>query len=73
VFWGNPLAMGLGLFALLGQVVYTLTGLWLAQAPAKVYLALLYAPFYVVWKLIMWLPMILGKRHRSAEWVRTAR
>jgi hypothetical protein len=27
----------------------------------------------VVWKLIMWLPMILGKRHRSAEWVRTAR
>jgi cellulose synthase/poly-beta-1,6-N-acetylglucosamine synthase-like glycosyltransferase len=73
VFWGSPLAVGLALFALLGQVVYTLTGLWLAQAPAKVYLALLYAPFYVVWKLVMWLPMILGKRHRSAEWVRTAR
>jgi len=67
-----PVALGLGLFALLGQVVYTLVGLWLVRAPAKVYLALIYAPFYVVWKLIMWLPLALGKR-RSREWVRTAR
>lgn len=69
---GWSAALGLGLFALLGQVAYTLIGLWLVRAPAKVYWALVYAPFYVVWKLVMWLPMALGKR-RSREWVRTAR
>ncbi len=73
LIWGNPLALGMGLFALVGQVAYTLVGLWLVRAPAKVYLSLIYAPFYVVWKLIMWLPMAVGKRNRSQEWVRTAR
>ncbi len=69
---GNPWVLGLAAFALLGQVIYTLVGLWLVGAPAKVFAALVYAPFYVLWKLVLWLPMALGRR-RMAEWVRTAR
>jgi 1,2-diacylglycerol 3-beta-glucosyltransferase len=73
LLWGTPLVIGLAAFTVFGQVLYTLVGLWLAAAPAKVFLSLLYAPFYVVWKLLMWAPMVIGKRHRSREWVRTAR
>ncbi|HMA36749.1 MAG TPA: glycosyltransferase family 2 protein [Chloroflexia bacterium] len=73
LIWGHPLAIGLGFFALLGQVVYTFAGLLLVGAPGKVFFALLYAPFYVAWKLLMWLPMAIGRRNRSREWVRTAR
>ena len=73
LLWAHPVAIGLGLFALAGQMVYTLAGLWLVGAPGKVFLALIYAPFYVIWKLVMWLPMAIGRRHRAAEWVRTAR
>lgn len=72
LIWGQPVAIGLGLFVVVGQVIYILAGLILAGAPAKVYLALLYAPFYIAWKLIMWLPMAVGRR-RALEWVRTAR
>jgi cellulose synthase/poly-beta-1,6-N-acetylglucosamine synthase-like glycosyltransferase len=71
--WGQPLAIGLAAFTLVGQIVYTVVGLMLVGAPPKVYLSLIYAPFYVVWKLVMWLPMAVGKRNRSREWVRTAR
>ena len=39
----------------------------------RVYLALLYAPFYVVWKLVLWLGLAVQKKRRPTEWVRTAR
>lgn len=71
--WGNPLALGLALFLVFGQVLYTLVGLWMVGAPGRVFLSLIYAPFYVVWKLFMWVPMVLQRRNRAVEWVRTAR
>ncbi len=73
LIWGQPAVIGLALFVLFGQIAYILTGLLLVGAPRKVFLALIYAPFYVLWKLAMWVPMAIGKRHRSTEWVRTAR
>lgn len=71
--WGSPWAIALALFILGGQVVYTLTGLLLVHAPVRVYLALLYAPFYVGWKLLLWLGIAIQKKRRPTEWVRTAR
>ncbi len=71
--WGSPWAIGLALFILGGQVIYTLTGLLLVHAPVRVYLALLYAPFYIVWKLLLWVGVTVQKKRRPTEWVRTAR
>lgn len=73
LLWGAPGAIALALFILAGQAVYTLVGLLLVHAPARIYLALIYAPFYVVWKLILWLGIAIQKKRRPTEWVRTAR
>jgi cellulose synthase/poly-beta-1,6-N-acetylglucosamine synthase-like glycosyltransferase len=73
LLWGAPGAIALALFILGGQAVYTLVGLVLVHAPARIYLALIYAPFYVVWKLILWLGIAIQKKRRPTEWVRTAR
>ena len=56
---------------LLGQVGYVGTGLALARARPTVYLALLRAPIYAVWKLWLYLVALLGRRDR--RWVRTPR
>jgi len=64
VFW-------LGLALLAAQAVYTLTGLLLVRAPFQVYLALLGAPFYVLWKLWLYARVLLGLDRQG--WVRTAR
>lgn len=64
----------------LGLVGYILGGLRVAGAPPAAYTALLYAPFYALWKCIL----LLGGRMRQrgstegeegggSEWVRTAR
>ena len=87
--WAGAWALGGGLlapatrlgFALawgvvaLGFVVYVLAGLQRAGASPEAYRALLRAPFYVIWKLVLYL-----RRSRSAplpgasdEWVRTER
>ena len=73
LLWGQPVAVALGVFLVVGQVIYTLAGLLLVHAPVRVYLALVYAPIYVVWKLALWLTVALAKRRRPTEWVRTAR
>ena len=70
---GQAEAIGLALFILIGQAVYTLTGLLLVHAPGRVYLTLLYAPVYVLWKLVLWLGVAFQKKRRPTEWVRTAR
>lgn len=61
--------LALGLAASLA--LYLLAGLWMAQAPRRVWLALLYAPFYVAWKI----PLLAGVllKRRSQGWVRTQR
>lgn len=54
-----------------GQVVYIFGGLALARAPRSVYKALLFAPFYMAWKLVLYARLLLGIKPRG--WVRTAR
>ncbi|MDQ2996849.1 MAG: glycosyltransferase family 2 protein [Chloroflexota bacterium] len=64
-------AVLLGVFLLLGQAVYILTGLWLSGAPKKVYQALLYAPIFIVWKVWLYLRVLIGLDRK--DWTRTAR
>ncbi|MFZ0544096.1 MAG: glycosyltransferase family 2 protein [Candidatus Promineifilaceae bacterium] len=59
------------IFIIIGQVFYLVAGLRLAGAPRNVYLSLLYAPGYVVWKIFQYGRVLFGKKDR--EWVRTAR
>jgi cellulose synthase/poly-beta-1,6-N-acetylglucosamine synthase-like glycosyltransferase len=65
-------AWRLSALVLLGQVGYTFTGLRLAGARTHVYLALLTAPIYILWKLWIYLIAAVGLRGKS-QWVRTAR
>jgi len=56
---------------LLGQLLYILAGLLLARTPARTYLALLYAPLFILWK--MWVLLRMVTRTERQGWVRTAR
>lgn len=56
---------------LLGQIGYVLTGLGVARARPRIYLALLRAPFYIVWK--VWIYIMAAARLGDQRWVRTAR
>jgi cellulose synthase/poly-beta-1,6-N-acetylglucosamine synthase-like glycosyltransferase len=56
---------------LLAQAVYVLTGLLLVRAPARVYLALLFAPALVAWKVWLYARVLLGLDRQG--WVRTTR
>lgn len=58
-------------FILLGQLVYLLSGLILVRAPRRIYLALLYTPFFMVWKIWLYGRVVL--RLDQQGWVRTAR
>lgn len=53
------------------QIFYVLGGLYLAHADASAYKALLNAPKYALWKLILYFKLIT-KGHTKA-WIRTAR
>jgi hypothetical protein len=65
---GRP-RQGWGLVALLaGHVV---SGLVLARAPRSVYRSFVHAPGMVVWKVRLWVRMLLGRS--DVDWVRTAR
>lgn len=64
-------AMLLGGFLLLGQAVYILAGLWLSGAPKKVYQALLYAPIFIIWKVWLYLRVLVGLDRKG--WTRTTR
>jgi cellulose synthase/poly-beta-1,6-N-acetylglucosamine synthase-like glycosyltransferase len=64
-------AILLGSFLLLGQAVYILVGLWLSGAPKTTYQALLYAPVFIVWKVWLYLRVLLGLDRKG--WTRTAR
>ncbi|MEZ4714216.1 MAG: glycosyltransferase family 2 protein [Caldilineaceae bacterium] len=64
-------AIALGMGLLIGQIVYFGTGLLLVNSPRQVYVALLYAPLFVVWKIWLYLRILLGLDKQG--WVRTAR
>jgi len=55
----------------IGLFVYLLGGLLVAGAPASAYSALIFAPFYGIWKLCLYLGR--GHRRQRGVWVRTAR
>jgi cellulose synthase/poly-beta-1,6-N-acetylglucosamine synthase-like glycosyltransferase len=50
---------------------YIACGLILVRAPIKVWASFLYAPIYAVWKFVLMIQILLGKRRQG--WVRTQR
>ena len=60
-----------GLALLAGEAIYLIIGLLLARAPARVWLALLYAPVFVVWKVVLYLRVLAGRERQG--WIRTER
>ncbi|MCS6887621.1 MAG: glycosyltransferase family 2 protein [Chloroflexus sp.] len=67
----DPAALVLAGFILGGQLVYILSGLILARAPWPVYRSLLFTPIFIVWKLWLYVRLLLGLKPR--DWIRTAR
>ena len=67
----NKSGVSLGLFLILGQVIYLFAGLILAGAPKAVYFALLDAPRFVVWKIMLYVRVLLG--FDQDGWTRTKR
>jgi len=66
--WGAAIVAG-GL--VLGQAIYLVAGLLLARAPGRVYLALVYAPALIAWKVWLYVRVLLGRDRQG--WVRTPR
>lgn len=56
---------------LLGQIGYVLTGLRLAGAGGTTYLALLRAPIYILWKMLIYGRAVASME--ESQWVRTSR
>jgi cellulose synthase/poly-beta-1,6-N-acetylglucosamine synthase-like glycosyltransferase len=67
----NTSAIFLGVFLVIGQVLYILAGLYLSGAPKKVYQALLYAPVFIIWKVWLYIRVLIGLDRKG--WTRTAR
>ena len=61
----------LGAMLILGQSVYTFSGLYLARVPAQVWAALLYAPVLLLWKVQLYVRVLL--RPHEPRWIRTER
>jgi cellulose synthase/poly-beta-1,6-N-acetylglucosamine synthase-like glycosyltransferase len=60
------------LILLCGLTCYISTALYLLRPPRAVYMALLYAPGFMIWKL--WVYFVLSRRAKHTnEWVRTSR
>ena len=68
---GSAAGTALGVVLLIGLAVYILTGLLLARAPGKVYLAMIYAPFLMLWKVWLYIKVLINPN--KSGWVRTAR
>jgi 1,2-diacylglycerol 3-beta-glucosyltransferase len=61
----------LGVWLVIGQFIYLYTGLIMVKAPRIVYKNLLFAPFFVVWKIWHYIRVLLGGT--QSGWVRTTR
>lgn len=68
---GGRWGVAVGLYLLIGQLLYLLSGLLLTKAPAKVYLALLYTPIFIIWKIWLYLRVLF--RFERQGWVRAVR
>jgi cellulose synthase/poly-beta-1,6-N-acetylglucosamine synthase-like glycosyltransferase len=53
----------------IGQIGYVVTGLRLVRAGPRAYLALLFAPIYIGWKL--WVYALAAAGLRNSRWIRT--
>lgn len=71
LLWTLPGALG-GLALSMGLLVYIASPLYLLRPPRAVYLALLHAPLFILWKLWVVVALRSNKKHTS-EWVRTSR
>lgn len=69
--WGSIALLLLATLLLLGQMLYIFAGLRLVQTPARTYLALIYAPIFILWKI--WLLLRIVSKVEQQGWVRTAR
>jgi cellulose synthase/poly-beta-1,6-N-acetylglucosamine synthase-like glycosyltransferase len=67
----SPRAIALAVAIIIGQAIYIFAGLALARAPRTVYQALIFAPAFVLWKLVLYVRLLLGIK--PGGWVRTAR
>ena len=61
----------LGMGIILGQVIYLLSGLKMVHAPKRIYRQLLYIPFFVLWKILLYARVLVGRDKHG--WVRTSR
>jgi hypothetical protein len=57
-------------FALLGLAAYVIRGVWMARVGPRAVLDLLWAPVYMVWKVVL---SLRASSSKDREWVRTAR
>jgi len=67
-----PFGLLLSLILIGGLICYVGTALYLLRPPRSVYLALLYAPGFMIWKMWVYLVLRRSKKHTST-WVRTSR
>jgi cellulose synthase/poly-beta-1,6-N-acetylglucosamine synthase-like glycosyltransferase len=70
-FWLGSFALWLAGYVLLAQVFYLVSGLRLTHAPSRVYLAFLYVPMFLVWKLWLYVRVVLKLENQG--WVRATR
>ncbi len=71
IWLGTTSALLLAGYLLLVQLFYLASGLILTGAPRKVYLAFLYIPFFMLWKLWLYLRVLLKLENQG--WVRAVR
>ncbi len=67
----NTVGIVISLSLLAIQGIYIISSLVLAQAPGRVYLSLLYSPVFILWKIALYIRVLLGLDRNG--WTRTAR
>lgn len=70
-FRGLNLNFYLLTFLLLSLTIYILSGLILARASLKIYLSLVYAPYFLLWRFWILFQEIWHRNHRN--WIKTVR
>jgi cellulose synthase/poly-beta-1,6-N-acetylglucosamine synthase-like glycosyltransferase len=77
-FWLAPSALSwatanvlLALFLVVGQTIYLGVSLYLARTPKNTYKALLHAPAFMLWKLVLYGRVLTGRKQKG--WIRTPR
>jgi len=70
-FWLSPALVAPLTLAILGIGFYVVSGLVLRKAPRAVWLYLLTAPFFILWKMPLYLKILKGGTGK--EWIRTKR